>query len=51
MSLKDIVVSLDPSPAGEERLRLATRIARDQGAYLTPIKNPGQPEAGHPVVQ
>jgi len=37
MSLKDIVVLLDPSRAGEERLRLATRIARDQGAYLSAI--------------
>jgi len=37
MSLKDIVVLLDPSPAGEERLRLAIRIARDQGAYLSAI--------------
>jgi nucleotide-binding universal stress UspA family protein len=37
MGLKDIVVLLDPSPAGEERLRLATRIARDQGAYLSAI--------------
>ena len=37
MSLKDIVVLLDPSPAGEERLRLATRIARDQEAYLSAV--------------
>jgi nucleotide-binding universal stress UspA family protein len=37
MSLRDIVVFLDPSPAGEERLRLATRIARDQGACLSAV--------------
>lgn len=37
MSLKDIVVFLDPSPAGEARLRLATRIARDQAAYLSAV--------------
>jgi nucleotide-binding universal stress UspA family protein len=37
MSLRDIVVFLDASPASEERLRLATRVAREHGAYLSAV--------------
>ena len=37
MDLRDIVVFLDASPSSEERLRLATRIARDHGAYLSAV--------------
>jgi nucleotide-binding universal stress UspA family protein len=37
MSLRDIVVFLDASPASEERLRLATCVAREHGAYLSAV--------------
>jgi len=37
MSLKDILVFLDVSPASEGRLRLATRVARDHGASLSAV--------------
>lgn len=37
MSLKDILVVLDVSPASEGRLRLATRVARDHGASLSAV--------------
>jgi nucleotide-binding universal stress UspA family protein len=37
MSLKDILVFLDVTPASEGRLRLATRVARDHGASLSAV--------------
>ncbi len=37
MSLRDITVFLDPSPASEKRLGLATRVARDHGACLNAV--------------
>jgi nucleotide-binding universal stress UspA family protein len=37
MGLRDILVVLDDGPAGDERLRLATRIAREQGACLSAV--------------
>jgi nucleotide-binding universal stress UspA family protein len=37
MGLRDIVVFLDSSPASEERLRLATRVARDHAAHLRAV--------------
>lgn len=37
MSLKDILVFLDTGAAAEERLRLATQIARDHQAWLSAI--------------
>ncbi len=35
MGLKDILVCLDPTDAGESRLRLAAAIAREHGAHLS----------------
>ena len=37
MGLRDILVVLDEGPAADERLRLATRIAREQGACLSAV--------------
>ncbi len=37
MSLRDIMVVLDALPASEERMRLATRTARDHGAHLNAV--------------
>ena len=37
MALKDILVCLDESAASEERLRLATRVARDHRASLSAV--------------
>ncbi len=37
MDLRDIVVLLDASPASEERLRLAARVARDHVAHLSAV--------------
>ena len=35
MALKDILVCLDPTEAGERRLRLAAAIAREHHAHLS----------------
>jgi hypothetical protein len=35
MSLSDILVCVDSTQAGGERLRLALRLAHQHGAYLT----------------
>lgn len=48
MALKDILVCLDPTDAGEQRLRLAAALARRRGAqlaaaYLLPEAIPGAP--------
>ena len=37
MAIRDILVSLDPSPAGEGRLRLALGLARTHNAHLTAV--------------
>lgn len=37
MSLRDILVVLDDGPASDQRLRLAARIAREQGACLSAV--------------
>lgn len=54
MDLKDIVVCLDPTDAGEARLRLAAALgrrcnARLSAAYLMPEAIPGAPPYGTPV--
>ena len=51
MEIRDILVCLDPTDAGEARLRLATSIARDRearlaGAYLLSQQIPGAPPCG-----
>jgi nucleotide-binding universal stress UspA family protein len=53
MSIKDILVHVDASPASDQRVRLAGRLAQRFGAYLTGISiRPsldwlvGQPESG-----
>lgn len=48
MAIRDVLVSLDPTDAGEERLRLAAAIARQHqarlaGAYLPSELIPGMP--------
>ena len=35
MALRDILVCLDPTDAGEHRLRLAAAIAREHQAHLS----------------
>src|SRR5258708_30256849 len=37
MALSDILVCLDSSEAGENRLKLAVRLAREQGAHLIAV--------------
>jgi len=51
MELKDILVCLDPTDAGEGRLRLAAALAREQlahlsAAYVMPNEAPGAPPSG-----
>ncbi|HEX3536324.1 MAG TPA: universal stress protein [Stellaceae bacterium] len=51
MAIRDILVCLDPTDAGEARLRLAASIARDRqarlaGAYLLSQQIPGAPPYG-----
>ena len=51
MPLKDIIVCLDPTDAGEGRLRLAAALARGCGAhlsaaYIAPQAIPGVPPTG-----
>ncbi len=37
MSYKDILLFLDPTPASDERLKMAIRLAKDHGARLTGV--------------
>jgi nucleotide-binding universal stress UspA family protein len=48
MELKDILVCLDPTEAGEARLRLAAAIARDHRAHLSGVYVRPQEIAGAP---
>jgi nucleotide-binding universal stress UspA family protein len=48
MELKDILVCLDPTDAGEARLRLAAAIARDHRAHLSAAYLASQEIAGAP---
>lgn len=54
MAFRDILVCLDPTDAGEQRLRIAAALAREQGAhlsaaYLLPEAIPGAPPYGPTV--
>ncbi len=50
MAFKDILVHIDATPAGQERVRLASRLASRDGAYLTGLflRTPQAPTPGLP---